>query len=552
MRARPDSGCDLRRRQRRALSAYQLCERITEAIVCGVVVFNPWAFGTTQPWSIWAMNIAGYVLGGLLAAKWLLRLGTGCQPARWLTPVMADSSPGSRRRESALISPSAGECADCRRRLPIWFLNRRWLVPVMAVLTVVFLGYVLVSAVNARAAIHADQFDIDYFDCILWLPHSYDRPATWFFFWEYLGLACTFWAVRDWLGGMTEDELRANDSVGGRTAQDGRLEGQGDRAGGERMPARLKRVLMVLCLSGTLVGLEGIVQRAAGSNKLLFFVQPRINQDTVGQFGPYANRNNAAEYFNLVWPVCAGLACVCALAAKRARREGVRNAWNGHWLLAAGAVVMGACPFVSSSRGGSLVASGLALATLVALLIVPRAVSVGGKIGLGLLFAGALQIAVIFGWDILQERFESVFTDELSGRLTEYKNAKQMLKDSPWFGSGAGTFERLYYFYRSDPSEEWSPYAHDDWLETRITLGWTGLGLLLALLAGAFGHWYLGDGVPLPRLLAVMLWLALIGGLIHARFDFPLRVHSIATVFVLYCSILSCSSRCRPPLGALC
>src|SRR5438128_2576334 len=52
---------------------YSACERATEWLIYFMVVFSPWAFGTTQAWSIEVMNCAGYLLGGLLAAKWLLR-----------------------------------------------------------------------------------------------------------------------------------------------------------------------------------------------------------------------------------------------------------------------------------------------------------------------------------------------------------------------------------------------------------------------------------------------------------------------------------------------
>ena len=59
----------------------------------------------------------------------------------------------------------------------------------MAVMTILFLGYVLASAINARAVFHVERLDFEYFECVSWLPHSYDRSATWFEFWEYLGLA---------------------------------------------------------------------------------------------------------------------------------------------------------------------------------------------------------------------------------------------------------------------------------------------------------------------------------------------------------------------------
>ena len=514
-----DSRASRGRTHRRAGSTYRVCERLTGATLCFAVVFNPWAFGTTQEWSVWVMNIAGYVLGGLLAMKWLVRRATGYCPARWPQSHRQSSSSGSR-----------------------------WLIRAMAVLTVLFLGYVLASAINARAVFHVDRLDFEYFACVAWLPHSYDRTATWFEFWEYLGLACVFWAARDWLSGMTPEELEAKERAERAeraSAGTARTRRWRDGVGGGRMPERLRRLLLVLCLTGSLAAAEGIVQRLAGSNKLLFLVQPRFNTEAEGQFGPYAYRSNAAEYFNLLWPVCAGLAFLSAQAANRDRQEGRRRRGNAQLWLAAGAVLMGACPLIASSRGGTLIAVGMLPLALVAMLTVPRGVSTGSKVGLGLLFAAAIQVAVVLGWDALEPRFEEVFVDDLGGRLAAYKNAQGMAKDHAVFGSGAGSFASMYWLYRADPDAEWFAYLHNDWLELRITLGWIGFVLLLALLAGTFAHWFLGPGVPLPGVLAALVWLAMAGCLVHARFDFPFQIHSVATVFLLYCSVLSCSSRAQ-------
>ena len=429
----PDSRASRRRTHRRAGSTYHVCERLTEATLCFAVVFNPWVFGTTQEWTIWTMNIAGYVLGGLLAIKWLVRLAMGYCPARWSQTHRQSSSTGSR-----------------------------WLVRAMAVLTVLFLGYVLASAINARAVFHVERLDFEYFACVPWLPHSYDRAATWFEFWEYLGLAGTFWAARAWLCGLTPEEVEADERSARANARTAPTRSWRDGVGGGRMPVRLRRLLLVLCLTGSLAAVEGIVQRLAGSNKLLFLVQPRFNTETEGQFGPYANRNNAAEYFNLLWPVCAGLAFVSAQAANRDRQEGRRRRGNVHRWLAAGAVLMGACPLIASSRGGSLIALGMLPVALVVMLAIPRRVSTGGKIGLGLLFAAAIQVAFVFGWDALEQRFEDDSLADLSGRLAAYKNAEGMAKDHPLFGSGAGSFASLYWLYRTDPDTEWCAYLHND------------------------------------------------------------------------------------------
>ena len=64
--APPKSGNVRRSRPLRVLDVqiYRVCEDVTEGLIYLMVIFSPWAFGTTQPWSIWTMNLAGYLLGG--------------------------------------------------------------------------------------------------------------------------------------------------------------------------------------------------------------------------------------------------------------------------------------------------------------------------------------------------------------------------------------------------------------------------------------------------------------------------------------------------------
>ena len=43
--------------------------------------------------------------------------------------------------------------------------------------------------------------------------------------------------------------------------------------------------------------------------------------------------------------------------------------------------------------------------------------------------------------------------------------------------------------------------------------------------------------------LILMLWLAIVGCLFHAKFDFPLQIHSILVLFLTVCAILSSPGR---------
>ena len=493
---------------------YRVCEDLTEALIYAMAVFGPWAFGTTQTWSIWLMNGAGYLLGVMLACKLAIRQLKGYHPARWDDGWLESLS---APRGSRLLTPP---------RLTAW----------LAWLTVAILVYCLISAVNARSTFHRDDLSFAYHPYINWLPHSFDGGRTWLAFWTYLGLALSFWAVRDWLLGKSEGEERGQH----RKPQPG---------GGNSalpLPARLRRLLWVLALNGGLLGVEGIAQRLQGAGKLLFLVQPRVNPGAVTQFGPYAYRANASQYFNLLWPVCLGFWWTLnqSLGFKR----------NAHHLILAGAAVMAACPIISTSRAGALITVGIvALAAI--LLSVSHFFFAAHqpqdrktrKITLAclfLFFTGALALGFALGWKSLKPRMAQL-SEGFELREAMYDAARPMAADYPVFGTGPGTFESVFQLYRKSTNRYWPAQLHNDWLETRITFGCVGSGLVALAFVAVVLRWFARGGIHGGRRFVILIWLALAGCLVHARFDFPFQIHSIVFLFLVLCAILFTLTR-RP------
>ena len=68
------------KRKTREPKLHKLADKLTEILIYFMVIFSPWAFGTTEPWSIWTMNITAYALGILLVTKWITRLATKYNP----------------------------------------------------------------------------------------------------------------------------------------------------------------------------------------------------------------------------------------------------------------------------------------------------------------------------------------------------------------------------------------------------------------------------------------------------------------------------------------
>src|SRR5439155_1974444 len=129
-----------------------------------------------------------------------------------------------------------------------------------------------------------------------------------------------------------------------------------------------------------------------------------------------------------------------------------------------------------------IVAAAGMLVSLVLLMFTHRKGDWLRRLGIIVLFAVALVLAGCFGWEKLEPRLQAMFSDEMSGRVEIYRNAEQMARDFPVFGTGPGTFPWLYHLYRAHAQAEWAAYAHNDWLETRITFGWVGFGMMLAAL----------------------------------------------------------------------
>lgn len=498
----------------RDVQIYQVCEALTEPLIYLMVIFSPWSFGTTQPWAIATMNAAGYFLGALLLVKLFIRFFKNYRPSQWGQMEIAEHDTETRSR----------------------LFTAPHLANALALLTLLMLLYCLVSALNAAASYEREALGFVYHPYVQWLPHSFDSIRTWFWFWNYVALACTFWAVADWLPGQLPAEQRALRQKSS----------SGSGAAGPLFPARLRRLLWFLSINGALVGLEGIVQRLEGSGRLLFLIKPSINFDPLSQFGPYHYRANASAFFNLIWPVTLGLWWTLQ------RRAGFRQ-WRHHLLLLC-ALIMAACPIISSSRGGALITA--AIIVLSAFFFVAAHFLLAAhrredrrtaSLTLGVLllfFTGALVLGLSLGWKALKPRLADL-REGFEEREQMYATARPMAHDYPLFGTGPGTFEPVFQLYRPSTETYWPAQLHDDWLETRITFGWVGLGLIILALSTVLLRWFVPGGLHGGRRFMILAWLSLGGCLVHARFDFPFQVYSLLFIFLVLCAVVFNLSR-RP------
>ena len=473
---------------------FWICDQTSAVMICLMILVAPWMFGTTHMETVWGMTVGNGVLGVLLFIKMVIRTWFRYSPERWDLPYTGgrESSDGPMYKRARII------------------------VRLLGFLTVLVLAYIGIGALNYRAIYRHDMLSFDYRSCISWLPHSYDAKSTWFIFWQYLGLGLFFWSVRDWLLTCDTDLNRPTfKSV---------------------LPKRLRNLLILLSINAILLAIEAIIQRLDGTDYLLWLIRPRINTQMEAQFGPYAYRSNAAQYFNLIWPVSMGLVRLMV------RRGEHRQSWLP-WILGAGTMIMAACPIISAARGGIVIGVLQLAVCFVIITFSFRRIKWQDHIGMICLFVIIVQMGLFLGWNSLVARMHDFMEPHLSGRTQIYAAAKQMADDYPVFGTGPGTFAPFHHMYRNKSGELWQAYVHNDWLETRLTFGWVGFGLIITLLVIAFSHWFFGCGIPVSTVLVSTIWTSLGGCFLHAVYDFPLQVYSILAVVVLYLAILSSVAR---------
>ena len=192
------------------------------------------------------------------------------------------------------------------------------------------LGYILISIFNVRATFnHEFNFFENYNDnYIKWLPHTYDKSATIQSFLNFLGLACCFWGIRDWLLSKTRKERMESDQPEEEASWFSEKEHTTPT-----IPTRLNRLLWLLCISGGLLALIGIIQRLDGTPKLLWIYERARFGTSVQSFGPFGYRSNGATYLNMILPVCIGFLMWAIQRARAARMQTGRKSGESHFTL---------------------------------------------------------------------------------------------------------------------------------------------------------------------------------------------------------------------------
>lgn len=496
---------------------YNFSERASGVIIIVSVLFGVWTFGTVHTWSIVTMNSLALFLGLLLLLKLFCKYRYGFNRLSWATVYLQSTKD---------------------RNSTVHFLVER-MFELFSGIGILILVYMVVHFVNYRAEFDASTLSFTYREYyVSWLPHSYDRRTTGPFILRLTSQGLFFLASLHWLMGLSGREraiYRSSDKNDSGVASKCRV----------NLPERLEILFWLIVVNTAAVALVGILQRLGDNSKLLWVYAP-VFGNTKSHFGPFAYRGNASTYLNLIWPLAIFLLHwkhrIATLTGKRMRVGGSSDIF-----LYPIVVLIAICPLVTASRAGfGILLLNSLLVTIYFVFSSARrkVVTLVGMCACLLVVGGAIFLGV----GDLRDRLEKMTHDKVAQRglqrLLLYKNGLEMAREYFVWGSGPGSFGSVYQMYRNPDDaywsntrlELWNAWVHSDPLEAAITFGAVGvvllgtfIGLMLALplvnLGFSQGFSHLG-----------ILYIGLMGFLLHSFVDFPFQVYGLFHIFLILSS----------------
>ena len=297
------------------------------------------------------------------------------------------------------------------------------------------------------------------------------------------------------------------------------------------------RLFRAIALSGFVISLVGLTQKAGGADSMLWTTPERSGDVFFAAFRYHAN---SAAFLNLCWPASLALWL-------RNRQEGSgAGLAKSFWLVTLFFILLAV--FVNSSKAGQILGLvGLTYAVFrYRSLFVSRDTS-RAVLAISLVLGiGVFVISILPSVATTVDQWDNLVADggSLQGRLLAYGAALQVLPDSGWFGTGPGTFRLVFPFYTVQLGDQISGiwyHAHQDYLQTLIEWGFVGGVAWGVLILGG-----LGRAVVRVRMAqregqieysASCSILAMLLVLLHALVDFPFQIPAIQVLIMIYVAV---------------
>ena len=312
--------------------------------------------------------------------------------------------------------------------------------------------------------------------------------------------------------------------------------------------SRDRRLVSVTVIAiGVASVLLGFLQISQGPSSELRFFEVTNQSEAVGFF---ANRNHFAAL--LYCEILIVAAWIIALTSEMLTAPRGRRFQSAAILVVAAAfaflVALVAAQGMARSRAGTLLA-GVALAGAIAMTLGSHRQE-GKEFTPRWLIGAATVIAMTLLVEFsLYRAFERFAYDSLQddSRIVFGRNTIEAAKSFMPFGSGLGTFVRVYGLFEKPADamiNKYANHAHNDWLELWLEMGAAGLVLaalfVIWLILRARNIWLSSDttAADIDRLLAKSASLIVFLILLHSGVDYPLRTAAIMAMMAYACGLL--------------
>ncbi len=303
-----------------------------------------------------------------------------------------------------------------------------------------------------------------------------------------------------------------------------------------RRKVRARQVMLVMTYSGLAYAVYGLIVQFSGMQSVLWFQKYAYLNDVTSTF---VNRNSYATFAGLCLVCATGLVMVMisqAVGTPLTTREKVRRLLEGlparGWSLLVAWMVGMSALLLSHSRAGFL-STVLALVVLIVGLRLAQSIPKTSVAAFG--FACGLALVAFFALSgaKLEERLASTSLVQ-EERPIVYELTLDAIANSPILGTGYGTFEDVFRFYRSSDLRLVYQMAHSTYLENMLELGVPIALAIFGVFVGFLIVTYRGlrrrrqDAVyPCIGFAATVLVAA------HSIVDFSLQIPAVSAAYFL-------------------
>jgi putative inorganic carbon (HCO3(-)) transporter len=304
---------------------------------------------------------------------------------------------------------------------------------------------------------------------------------------------------------------------------------------------RVKKVLTLILIVGSLQGLYGILEILLGSKFSLIFSLPIAEIAT----GSFVYKNHFANFIMLCLSAATGLIIASlnnnqSMSSRDWFRAIVTSLLGNKVLVRICLAIMVIALVMSRSRMGN--AAFFAALTLVSIyaLFVDKNRSKGLSIlVISMIIIDLLIVSSWFGLDKVQDRLAATSLSK-EARDEVVIDASVIIADYPIMGSGGGSFYSVFPSYKKADVFAFYDQAHNDYLQTLVEYGFVSFSCLVAIVLLCFftaavvikkRNNAMYKGAAFASLMAI------IGMLIHMSVDFPLQAPANASYFIVFLAL---------------